>query len=431
MLHNLIAYVGLTHLGLVSAAAALEKGFNVLCFDPDEGLINNLKAAKYPINEPGFKETIIKNKDRIFFTSHLEDLIKADLVYVAPDIPTNNMGVSNLDGIRKLISLISPYISKTSCLIILSQVPPGFTRSLQEIGKPTQLDFEKVYYQVETLVFGIALQRALYPERFIIGTQHPNKPLDSKFESFLKSFDCPFLIMDYESAEFCKICINAFLAATVSTTNTLEEICQKIGAKWSDIIPALRLDKRIGEYAYLKPGLGLAGGNIERDLKTITSLSQEHGTHGKVVDSFIKNSQHRRNWPLNVFYNYILPQFSAHDIRIAILGLAYKENTHSTKNSAALKLISQLQGFNIQAYDPFVKNIPLESGSIQLKSNALEAIKGADVLFIMTPWPEFKEQKPETFLTLMRKRFIIDPYSLLEVNSDLAIAQELTYYSLC
>lgn len=431
MSHNLVAYVGLTHLGLVSAAAALEKGFNVLCFDSNQELVGNLKASKYPINEPGFEEIIAKNKDRISFTPHLEDLKKADLIYVAPDIPTNERGVSDLEGISNLITLIAPYVSETACLIILSQVPPGFTRSLQEKGLSELINPERIYYQVETLVFGIALQRALYPERFIIGTHNATKSLNAHFEAFLKAFNCPLLIMDYESAEFCKICINAFLAATVSTTNTLEEICQKIGAKWSDIIPALRLDKRIGEYAYLSPGLGLSGGNIERDLRTITSLSKEWGTHGQVVDSFIKNSLHRRNWPLNVFYNHILPQFLDKDITIAVLGLAYKENTHSTKNSAALKLISQLQGFKIQAYDPLVKEIPFSSERVSVKANILEAVKNADVLFFMTPWPEFKDKTPEELLPLMGKKFIVDPYNLLKVNSDIAITEELTYYSLC
>ena len=31
--------------------------------------------------------------------------------------------------------------------------------------------------------------------------------------------------------------------------------------------PALKLDRRIGPYAYLSPGLGIAGGNLERDLR--------------------------------------------------------------------------------------------------------------------------------------------------------------------
>ena len=246
---NLVAYVGLTHLGLISAAAALEKGFKVLCFDQDKEMINRLKTGSYPINEPGFEVALKKNKERLIFTAQLEDLKGADLIYVAPDIPTTDEGVSDLEGIKQLVSLVVPHISKEACFVILSQVPPGFTSSLKSIFQQYQRDPAKIYYQVETLVFGIAMQRALHPERFIVGSQNPKKGLDPNFETFLKTFHCPLLVMDYESAEFCKICINAFLAATVSTTNTLEEICQKIGAKWSDIMPALRLDKRIGEYA--------------------------------------------------------------------------------------------------------------------------------------------------------------------------------------
>lgn len=428
---NLIAYVGLTHLGLISAAATLEKGFQVMGFDPDETLVTHLKSSTYPINEPGFAEALHKNKDKICFTSCLEDLRKADLIYIAPDIPTDDRGNSDLSGIKKLITLIAPYVSKSACLVILSQVPPGFTRSLSSLLNNSSLEPENIYYQVETLVFGIAMDRALYPERFIVGAYHPQKPLNSHLETFLNAFKCPLLIMNYESAEFCKICINAFLAATVSTTNTLEDVCQKIGAKWSDIIPALRLDKRIGPYAYLSPGLGLAGGNIERDLNTIVSLAQNHGSHGNVIDGFIKNSQHRRNWPLNVFYNKILPHLSGQDVTIGILGLAYKENTHSTKNSPALRLISQLQGFKIHAYDPLVKALPFEAASLILQPTCRDVIENSDVLFLMTPWDEFKTLPHETILPLMNKKFVVDPYKLLSMDTNVAFTQDIIYYSLC
>ena len=112
---NTIAYVGLTHLGLISAAAALEKGFKVICFDRNQELVANLKSGKYPINEPGFKEAMEKRKDRVYFTSCPEDLKKAELLYVAPDIPTNDSGVSDLQGIKELISFIIPSLSKSSC----------------------------------------------------------------------------------------------------------------------------------------------------------------------------------------------------------------------------------------------------------------------------------------------------------------------------
>src|SRR5208282_6722957 len=102
------------------------------------------------------------------------------------------------------------------------------------------------------------------PERFIVGCAEPRGPLPAALQSFLESFACPILPMAYESAELAKISINFCLVASISVANTLAEICEQVGADWSDIAPALKLDKRIGPGAYLSPGLGIAGGNLER-----------------------------------------------------------------------------------------------------------------------------------------------------------------------
>ena len=50
--------------------------------------------------------------------------------------------------------------------MVLSQVPPGFTRARLRPGL-------RLYYQVETLIFGRAMERALHPERFIVGCADP------------------------------------------------------------------------------------------------------------------------------------------------------------------------------------------------------------------------------------------------------------------
>ena len=73
------------------------------------------------------------------------------------------------------------------------------------------------------------------------------------------------------------------LVSSVSTTNTLAELCERIGADWGEIAPSLKLDRRIGPYAYLAPGLGIAGGNLERDLATVQRLAGAHGTDAGVV----------------------------------------------------------------------------------------------------------------------------------------------------
>lgn len=424
-----IAFVGLTHLGLISAVAALEKGFKVIAFDPNVLLIENLKKSIYPISEPGFEKSLSKYKENILFSSQAEDLKGVDVVYVSPDIPTNDLGQSELRGIYDLLKVISPYFQKIGCLVILSQVPPGFTRALSKIISAQHFDITKLYYQVETLVFGIALERALYPERFIIGMEDPKKPLYPPYEIFLKSFGCPILPMQYESAEFCKICINAFLAASVTTSNTLEDICQKIDAKWSEITPALRLDKRIGQYAYLSPGLGLSGGNIERDLRTILTFSNQKGTESTLIESFIKNSAYRKDWPLRIFHDKILPHVKKEDLKIGVLGLSYKENTHSIKNSPSIRLLSQLKGFSIKAYDPEVKEIPASLTSyVKIEPSIKDVILECNVLFIMTPWEDFKNILKEQVLENKNLRYVVDPYSILkEVKSS----SNLTYYSFC
>ena len=94
-------------------------------------------------------------------------------------------------------------------LVILSQVPPGFTRALPL--PPAQL-----YYQVETLVFGRAVERATKPERYIVGCADPRSPLPRRFATFLEAFGCPILPMRYESAELAKISINICLVASIT-----------------------------------------------------------------------------------------------------------------------------------------------------------------------------------------------------------------------
>ena len=84
-----IAYVGMTHLGLNSAVAAAEKGFDTLCVDPDAALIARLKRAELPVIEPDLPELLAKNEARLTFSSDASDLKSADVIYVAPDVPTS------------------------------------------------------------------------------------------------------------------------------------------------------------------------------------------------------------------------------------------------------------------------------------------------------------------------------------------------------
>ncbi len=405
----MIAFVGLSHLGLNYSLATAAKGFDVLAYDPDSSLVAKLREGRFPIEEPGFNELFLVHGNRLHYTADSGELKKCNLVFFALDVATNERNESDLSPLEALIEKTAPALDSGAAVVVLSQVRPGFMRAL--VGRPG-LTPTSWFYQVETLIFGAAVRRAMEPERFIVGAAEPAAHLPLQYRAWLDAFVCPVLVMRFESAELAKIAINLFLVSTVSTTNTLAELCEAIGADWAEIAPALRLDRRIGPYAYLKPGLGIAGGNLERDLVTVRALAAERGTEAAIVDAWLRNSAHARLWVLRTLERELLG--SRPHARIAVWGLAYKEDTHSLKNSVSIELIRTLAGCELHAYDPAATVEPSAYQGLTIHPNALETLTGADSLVIMTPWREFSTVPPVEIRARMRGNLVIDPYCVLD-----------------
>lgn len=399
-----VAYVGMTHLGLCSAVAAASKGFVTLGFDRDTDLTGRLTVGVLPVNEPELDSTLASHRGRIAFSSDPKELGDCDLIYIAPDVPTDDNGASDLCPLEDLFALVLANARPQTVIVILSQVPPGFTRAHCVAGRI-------ICYQVETLVFGRAVERATRPERFIVGCSDALEPLPPAMQAFLSAFGCPILPMRFESAELCKIAINCCLVSSISVANTLAELCEGIGAIWPEVVPALKLDRRIGPHAYLVPGLGLAGGNLERDLATVSRMAMEVGSDDSVIRSWISNSRHRRDWAIRTLRRVVLDKSA--DPLIAVLGLAYKENTHSTKNSPSLALISQLGEHRIVVHDPVVSAAVIPQ-QVRAAATPLECCRGADVLAIMTPWPQYRSLDPHAISAEMKGRILLDPYAVLD-----------------
>ena len=346
-----LGYVGLTHLGVNYAIASAMKGFNVVCYDESLDVVSSLKKKKIPFYEKDTEKNLKKKFKQFKFTNKINDLKNCDLVFISQDVPTDINGKSNLLEIKKSIKKIIKVIKNKCNLIIMCQVPPGFTRSIN-------WPLNNLYYQVETLIFSNALERALSPERIIVGND--SSMMSKKYNFFLKKFKCPIIEMNYESAELAKISINIFLISSVTSANILSEISENIGANWSDISNALKLDKRIGKYAYLKPGLGISGG---------------------------------------------------------VLGLAYKENTNSIKNSPSISFIKQISlnnRYTLNVFDPKIKKLS-KYRNINICKNINDVMKNCEILLVATPWEIFKKIKLKKFKNI---KAVIDPYNLINFSTD-------------
>jgi UDPglucose 6-dehydrogenase len=416
----LVGFAGMTHLGLVSATAVAAKGLPTRCYDPDRALVARLTNGEWPVHEPDLASLRQANGDLQQFSADLDALRDCDLVYISPDVPTDAQANSDLAGLLALTNDVAFALKPDAVMIILSQVPPGFSRTL------TALPHERLYYQVETLVFGRAVERAMKPERFIVGCADPQKPLDARFAAVLSAFGCPVLTMRYESAELAKIAINFCLVASLGVANTVSELCERIGADWSEIVPALKLDRRIGPHAYLAPGLGIAGGNLERDLMTIIGLSERYGTDAEIVHACLGNSRHRAQWATRTIRHLLLARSPR--AKVAVWGLAYKENTNSIKNSPAVATLAQLPDTSFSLHDPVVSAGALPDPRAVSAGDPVAILAGADALMILTAWPQYRTVAPEAIARAMRGRIVLDPYRVLDRNG--AIEAGLEYHTL-
>ena len=126
---GVIGFAGLSHLGLVSSFAAAARGVAVVAFDADPRRCEALARGELPIHEPGLPELVAAHGGRVHVTARQADLARCDLVFFSLDVPTNDNNDSDLGPLEALIRTASPALRPGAVRVVLSQVPPGFTRS--------------------------------------------------------------------------------------------------------------------------------------------------------------------------------------------------------------------------------------------------------------------------------------------------------------
>ena len=146
-----IGFVGMSHLSLTYLIATAQKNYNVIAYDNNKNKISNLINYNEYFNEKTLLNSLKKNKKKIFFTNNKKYLKKCKLIFISPDILTDRKNRSNYSIIKKYIKSLDKFIPRNIPFIIQSQVYPGFCEKYLN-GK------RQKYYQVETLIFGKALQ---------------------------------------------------------------------------------------------------------------------------------------------------------------------------------------------------------------------------------------------------------------------------------
>lgn len=422
---NTIAVVGMSHLGLITSLGLASLKKQIISLDADKKIIKQLQNNQLQIYESGLSDLLSKTKNNINFSNNFSLISQSNIILFAQDTATDGSGsVKKLD---QLISQAIPYFKKNSTIICMSQVPIGYYRNLLNKIKKIrpELNFY-LYHLVDTIIMTNAIERFLKPERIIIGSHDKYQPFSSQLKSFLKLFHCPIFHMSYESAELTKASINLYLANTVTFANTLSDFCENIGADINDIIPALKTDKRIGPYAYLRPTLRIAGGHLERDLFMLKRLAKNKNISPGIVKWIINENNKRYIWARNQIDKYLITKNKKKII--CIWGLSYKKNTNSTTNAASIKIIKDLnKNFNLHVYDPMAI-LPKKLQGYTRFEDKYQALKNVDCLLIITEWDEFTKINLSQINQIMKNHLIIDCVGIL--TNKLGKNKNFTYITM-
>jgi UDPglucose 6-dehydrogenase len=397
----MITFIGLSHLSICYAASALHYGQKVLILDTNHE-INLYKEKKFKIFEPNLDKILKKYSKNFKVSYQFDDAKKSDMIFLAKDIKTDKNNNILLKETESLLRKINSYDKKI--LVIMNQVPVGFTRKIK-------WNKSLLFHFVETLVFGNAINRAIKPERIIVGKKHINHKVPNRLLNFFNLYNCEIIQMTYEESELTKGFINTYLASQLITTNFLSEIAKNYQSNWNRIINAVSMDKRIGNNGYYKPGLGISGGNIERDIQTLNKITIQNKINNKLPEFFIKSNNYSRNW-----VNKIILEQKIKNKKISILGATYKENTLSTKNGIQIDLLNKykskimMHDFKSENLIDFKNHLGMTINYKSLEHN----LQKSNILIIFHNINLYKNIK---FYKYKNIKCLIDPYSVVDVKN--------------
>ena len=412
-----VAVIGTGYVGLVSGSCLAELGHHVTCVDSDDQKVARLQAGHIPIFEPGLEELVKRNVQagRLrFTTSYGEAVPGAELISIAVGTPSADDGSADLQYVFAAAQSVAQHLTGYAVIADKSTVPVGTSEAVAAIIKEVYHGPFDVVSNPEILREGHAVQDFLHPTRIIIGSASQQATdVVLRLYAFL---DCQKLVMSPRSAELTKYAANAFLATKISFINEIAHLAEEVGADVEEVAQGIGSDPRIGK-DFLRAGLGWGGSCFPKDVRAIRHLGGQYGQSMPIVSAACEMNERSR---MRLIERLERRVGSLEGKEIGLLGLAFKNNTDDTRESAALALVGYFvaRGARVRAYDPEAHVYqPEVAASFQRCADPYHAIDQVDVLVLATEWDEFRTLDLARVKTLMRGQIIMDGRNLLDKTS--------------
>ena len=379
-----IGFLGLGKLGLSCALAIESKGHDVVGYDSNPIVQENIRNKKIPYKEERVNQALINSNIKLVT---LSELVKfSEIIFVGVQTPHHEKyeGVTELPQDRvdfdytflKNASLeLSEEIKKQNLektVIIISTVLPG---TIEREIKPLLNNKVKLCYNPFFIAMGTTMHDYLNPEFVLFGVE--DLDAEKKAEKFYKTItSATFVKTSIKNAELIKVAYNTFIGMKIVFANVLMEICQKTGADVDEVTDALKLaNDRLISGKYFTGGMGDGGACHPRDNIALSWLSRKLNLSFDWFENIMLAREKQTEWLADLMEGYDLPK--------VILGTSYKPESNLEIGSASLLLknILEKRGHKVIKYDPYVDS--------DTANNIKNRFKEPCVFLIGTKHPDF------------------------------------------
>jgi len=418
-----ISVVGGGYVGLVSAVCFSELGHSVNLIEIDAQKVKAINLGRPPIYEKGLEEMLSAHAGRnLIATSDYKCIPGSEIILICVGTPQGPDGEADLSMIASCSKSIGSALQDCDgyhIVAVKSTVPPGTTerlvqpvvlsqssKGINEEAKGSQ----KIGFVMnpEFLREGLAVHDFMNPDRIVVGSS--DQKAGDIFQKVYSDQEAPLVRTSLTAAEMIKYASNAFLATKISFSNEIGNICKRLGIDVYEVMKGVGLDHRINPH-FLNAGAGFGGSCIPKDVSALVHLAQETGEDPILLKSVVEVNELQ---PLRIIELLEKKTGDLSGKHVAILGLAFKNDTDDARESRAIPVITELKkrGAQVKAYDPKANSsMGKIFSNIDYCSRADEALKDADACIIMTEWPQFGQLDKE--FDLMRSRVIIEARRIL------------------
>ena len=394
--------------GLVTGACFTELGHDVVVRDVLPERIEALQAGRLPLHEPGLAELLERNRERLTFTTELDEVVSAPIMFVCVGTPPTYSGDADLSAVWTVVDHL-PALEERAILVMKSTVPVGTGEKVRAALDGRGLAHVGYVSNPEFLSEGSAVKDFMSPDRLVVGafTEADAGTVAALYEPL----EAPIVQADVASAEMIKLAANAFLMTRISFINEIANVCEATGADVEQVAKGIGLDHRLGPH-FLRAGIGWGGSCFPKDGVALKQLASNSGYHFQLLNAVIEVNELQKRRVIGKLEKHL---GKLRGKTIALLGLAFKPNTDDLREAPSLVLASRLlaEGAEVRTWDPVADASRLLQG-VTFCDSVLDAVTGADAAVIVTEWDELKTLASEEVRGAMRRPLILDGRNLLD-----------------